>query len=221
MARSIRRARSIAVLAGKGGVTKTALARAISAKATKRGMNVAAFDLDEEQASFRRWMQRRKKAGIEPMFTVVGDVSPLTLARKLESAEHDLIVVDGAAYASKITYEVAKLVDLTVIPTSYSIDDAESAFRVAKGLLEKGIPRDRVVVVFSGVLESKIDHRETKEFFESQGINTIEGYIPLQKGYSKAQDRGNTICEVSRYPGLFTLARVVVDGIIDYALKLK
>lgn len=208
--------RSIAILAGKGGVTKSTIARAISTRCAKRGKSVAAFDLDDEQATFRRWMQRRKNAGITPLYPVVGDISPLTLGKKLKESKHDYVIIDGAAYASKITLEIARLVDLVVIPTSYTIDDIESTVRVALGLLKKGIPASRVVVVFSGVLESATDHKETLEYVRSQGINAIDGYIPLQKGYAKTQDRGFAISEV-KYPRLFTLARMVLDEILQRA----
>lgn len=213
--------RSIAILGGKGGVKKTALARAIAVRLERHHKrSVIGFDMDEEQASFRRWMARRKAGGFTPVFSVIGDLTPMSLAKSIKGSGKDFAVVDGAAYASKITFEIAKIVDLTVLPTSYTVDDMESVIRVAKQLIAKGIPSEKILLVFSGVLESSASHRDAIAFVRSQGLNVIDGYIPLAKGYIQAQDRGQAICEV-RYPGLFTLARTVIDGIIEHAEKLK
>lgn len=108
------------------------------------------------------------------------------------------------------------------IPLSYSADDAESAVRVASGLIQKGILRERIRLVFVGVIETKSDrkYKETVEYMKSHVLLHIEGYIPIMDLYAEAQDFGKSLCEVN-VPRLRTLARTVIDNIIDTAMQVK
>lgn len=210
----------IAVLAGKGGVKKSSLSRTLATRLLQRGMSVAGFDTDIDQASFARWMRRRVNNGFEPTFPVEADVKVSWLRMKLNDLNYDAAVIDGAAYASRDTLAIAELVDLTIIPTGYSVDDIEAAVRVGKALIEGGINKRHIMIAFWSVLESKSQHRERLAFIQAQGFNVTAGYVPLKPTYSTAMDFGLALTEVSA-AGLRTTARVFIDELIQRAIEVK
>lgn len=212
----------IAFLGGKGGITKTALARATGTQALKRGFTVVGFDTDGEQASFIRWNQRRKNRADKPAtFPVVSCTVATTIEKQANESAFDIGIIDGAAYASRFVVNIAQIVDLVVIPTRYSVDDLESAVRVHQQLVEAGIPAQRLALAFSGVAESVKEHAAAESTLEELGIYAIPGYIPQMTSYSTAQDDGLSLCEVPNQARLFTMARWLVNGIIDRALAVK
>lgn len=212
----------IAFLGGKGGITKTALARATATQLTKRGLNTIGFDTDGDQASFWRWMQRRKESQPAlPTFPVVTGSVATTIEKQSSDSVFDAAVIDGAAYASRFVKDIARFVDLVVLPTRFSVDDLESTVRIYTELTRAGIPNNRLAVAFSGVSESKKEHREARGLLEGMGIHVLPGYIPQMLSYSTAQDQGLSLCEVKNQPRLFTLARYMADAIIDHALQVK
>lgn len=210
----------IAVLAGKGGVTKSAIARALSVRFVERGFNTVGFDMDEVQASLYRWMSRRTKAGLSPTIPVSPQKTANTVKALMDKTDYQVGIIDGAAYASRITLDFAKFVDLVVIPTSYTLDDTGSARRLVKELLENGIPASRICIALSGVEESSVDETETRDDFAPLGVFIAGSYGPRFKSIGKAQDRGLSICEVP-FPRLAALAAKMIDSIIDRALEVK
>ncbi|MCK7435929.1 ParA family protein [Enterobacter bugandensis] len=210
----------IAVLAGKGGVKKSSLSRTLAARLVQRGLSVAGFDTDIDQASFARWMQRRINNGIEPTFPVMADVKVNWIRTKLDSLNYDAVVIDGAAYASKDTPAIAEVVDLVVIPTGYSVDDIEATLRVAKALIAEGIPNRKILIALWSVLESKPKHRDTVTFLEGHNFNVTADFVPLRPSYSAAMDFGYALTEVNA-AGLRTTARTFIDGVINHAIEVK
>ncbi|VGQ11476.1 hypothetical protein SB5439_04956 [Klebsiella variicola] len=219
----------IAILAGKGGVTKTTIARAVGVQLEKRDFDVIGFDTDGDQASFWRWNERRKKLNPQPViFPVVTGANPVTIRKQIADrvtagtgTKKQAAVIDGAAYASRFVAQVAEFADLVVLPTRYSVDDMESTYRIYQELIQAGIPAKRLAIVFSGVSESKREHREAMSTFKDAGMYVISGYVPQMSSYSMAQDSGLSICEVPNQPRLFTLARWLIDAVIDRAIEVK
>lgn len=210
----------IAVLAGKGGVHKSSLSRTLAARLVQRGLSTIGLDIDADQASFVRWMQRRINNGITPLFEVLADVKPNWIRTKLDGLNLDAAVIDGAAYASRDTVAIAEVVDLVVIPTGYSVDDVEAAIRVGKALIESGIPNRKILIAFWSVLESKAQHRDTLAFLQGHSFNVTHGYVPLKPSYSVAMGFGYALTEVNA-PGLRTTARVFIDDILQRAKEVK
>ncbi|HCI6749280.1 TPA: chromosome partitioning protein [Klebsiella variicola subsp. variicola] len=218
----------IAILGGKGGITKSTYARALGVSLAKRQYDVIGFDTDGDQASFWRWNERRKKHHPDLInFPVVTGSNPVTIRKQIAdrsaamAGKKQAAVIDGAAYASKTVIQLAEIADLVVLPTRYSVDDMESAYRIYQELTQAGIPSHRIAIAFSGVSESKREHREAASTFEDAGIYVIPGYIPQLTSYSTAQDKGLSVCEVQNQPRLFTLARWMIDATIDRALEVE
>ena len=211
----------IALLGGKGGITKSSIARATGVRLTQRGYSTAGIDMDQGQASLWSWAQRRlDNTKLQGTFPVVNIALPMRVKRELANADFQAAVIDAGAYASADTVDIAGFSDLVCIPTTTSVDDLESAIRVVQGLIAKEIPVERLAIVFSGMMDTEEEEREAREVFEEIGVYCVPGSIERMKGYRKAQDKGAALIETP-YPGLNYAARVVIDGIIDRALEVK
>lgn len=205
---------SIACASGKGGVGKSTLSRAIAVSYVKAEWEVLAADLDIGQATFQNWMRRRIGYNIEPVFDVVSLGTVTQLTKHLTSEKYDLVVVDCAAFASKSTVDIAQQCNLTVIPTSFSIDDLESTVNTANSLVRAGIPIKKLAIAFSGVSENDSDYEGAREYLAQTPYVVIDGYIPRKPALSKAQDAGRSIIECP-YAAPRQKAEHVIQGIID------
>lgn len=209
----------IAVVSGKGGVTKSTIARAIAARLQSKKKSVTGYDMDEEQLSFWRWTQRRKANNVKPAVRVEQAFVMAELRGKVAGCDTDCAVIDTGAYFSSSALQVAKFVDLVVMPTRYTVDDLESLIRVVRGLIKGGVPIEKIIVVFSGVPDSPSEEVETREYLEGQGLTVADGCIRFLKSYGQVQNKGQALTEI-KYAGLHTEARTVIDSIINRATEL-
>lgn len=210
---------SIAVASGKGGVTKSTIARALAVAYAKAEWKVMAGDLDIGQATFSNWMRRRMRAMLEPVFDVLSLGTVTQLKKHMDGEQYDLIIADCAAFASKSTIEIANLCDLTVIPTGFSLDDLESTVNTANSLIRAGVPAQKLAIVFSGVAENESDYEGARDYLSKTPYTIIDGYIPHKTSLSKAQDSGRSIIEC-QYAAPRQRAEHVIQGIIDRVEEL-
>ncbi|POZ13654.1 ATPase [Lelliottia aquatilis] len=205
---------SIAFASGKGGVTKSTLARAVAVSYAKSNWKVLAGDLDIGQGTFVNWNRRRMSAEIEPVFDVLSLGTVTQLKKHLDSEQYDLAIADCAAFASKSTIEIANLCDLTVIPTSFSLDDLESTVNTANSLVRSGVPAQKLAIAFSGVSENESDYEAARGYLAKTPYTVIDGFIPRKPALSKAQDGGRSIIECP-YAAPRQRAEHVIQGIIN------
>lgn len=210
---------AIALASGKGGVSKSTLARALGVSYAKADWSVLGADLDIGQATMANWMRRRISNGIEPVFDVQSFGSPSIVKQKIDSGAWDFVVLDCAAFASKSTIEIAHMVDLMVIPTRFSVDDLESTVNTANSLVKAGVPINKLAIAFSVVAENAQDYEDAKAYIGQTPYFVIDGYIPQKPALSKAQDLGRSIIECT-YVAPRQRADQVVQGIIDRAEEL-
>ncbi len=210
---------SIAFASGKGGVTKSTLARAVAVSYAKADWKVMVGDLDIGQATFANWMRRRMSAQLEPVFDVLSLGTVTQLKKHQDSEQYDLVVVDCAAFASKSTIEIANQCDLTVIPTSFSLDDLESTVNTANSLVRAGVPTEKLAIAFSGVSENESDYEGARAYLGKTPYIVIDGFIPRKPALSKAQDTGRSIVEC-QYAAPRQRAEYVIQGIIDRVEEL-
>ena len=210
---------SIALASGKGGVTKSTLARTLGVSYAKAEWSVFGADLDIGQATMANWMRRRISNGIEPIFDVQSLGSPALAKKKIDSEAWDIVVIDCAAFASKSTVEIANMVNLMVIPTRFSVDDLESTVKTANSLVKDGVPIAKLAIAFSGVAENAQDYEDAKAYISQTPYFVIDGYIPQKPALSKALDSGRSLIECA-YVGPRERADKVIQGIIDRLEKL-
>lgn len=206
--------KKIAFLGGKGGITKSSLARAVTVRLVEMKHSCVVVDFDEGQETFFEWAELRQSAGRPLGFDVIGGAKLADLRAVIKEGASDYCVVDAGAYNSKDIPAIAQLVDLVVVPSRFSRDDMRPAARTINGLLEMGVPAERFAVAFSGALESAADYRSAQAFFEGVPYHVLPGYIPALTSYSQAQDRGLAIIETP-YAGPSYTARQMINGMIE------
>lgn len=182
----------VALVSQKGGVGKSTLARALAREAANSGLDVKVADLDTQQGTFIDWHRQRLNNG-HPR---IGSVETYAKASEaLKSAEgFDLLVVDGAARASKATLEIASHADLTILPTCASRDDLMPAVKLANELVKGGIPRDQMAFALCRVT-TDAETNDAREFLQSAGFQVLAGALVERPTYRQAQNEGLAVTE--------------------------
>ncbi|MEM7288790.1 MAG: P-loop NTPase [Pseudomonadota bacterium] len=206
----------LGLISQKGGVGKSTLARAIACEAHQAELSVKIADFDLQQGTFTKWHQRRLQADLSE----VGSVEMYKSVRPaLEAAEgFDLLIMDGEGRASEKTLEIAKVADLVIIPCGVSNDDTEPTCELAKALVDKGIPRKKIVVTLSRV-GSDASANRAREDIEARGFTVVDGYIPEKTSYSDAQYVGKSILE-TRHQSVNDKSQTFIDTLIEIILKV-
>ncbi|ECB1886206.1 hypothetical protein EVG80_15285 [Salmonella enterica subsp. enterica serovar Mississippi] len=202
-------------LSGKGGVTKTTWARATGVKFTQDEWVVGGLDIDTAQTSFMEWQQRRLESGHKPLFHIEAG-TPLDLVRMKAEERFHLIIVDGAAYGSVDSVQVAKESDLIVVPCRFSKDDMNSAVKTMHSLVAKGVPPERFCVVFSGVPEQRTaaNYAAAHAYMSKTPYFIASGYVEQMNSITDAQNEGLAMNEV-RFRTVREKIDLVMNSIVD------
>ena len=207
----------ISVVAQKGGVGKSSIARTLAVEFTRAGWSVLLADIDNSQATANRWSEKRRNvAGIEPQIATA-IYSTASLAIKA-SANYQLTVIDGAPHATIGTADAAAASDLVIIPTGSSMDDLEPAVLLAS---ELSISLNSENIVFALYkTTSAAQARESRETLEGYGFTVLPGEIGVKTGYIEAFDKGFCATE-TKYQHLNERAGVLVQSVADRLKRAK
>lgn len=188
----------VALVSQKGGVGKSTLARALAREAANSGLAVKVADLDTQQGTFVDWHRQRLNNGFER----IGSVETYAKASEAlkASEDFDILVVDGAARASKATLEIARYSDLTILPTCASRDDLVPAIKLANELIDGGITRNNLAFALCRVT-TEAETKDAREALEGAGYRVLAGALQEKPAYRQAQNDGLAITE-TRYKSL-------------------
>lgn len=179
----------IGVASQKGGVGKSAEVRAIAATYAAAGWVVKICDLDVNQSTSHTWNCRRLQAGIEPTLRVETFGSFAQALRSVDS-ELDLVVFDGAPHATTGTVEMARAVNLLILPTGTGLDDMEPTVLLANSLVEKGVPRERIAIALCRVGDSEKELVEARAYLTATPYHLLAGALYEKTAYRRAHDAG-------------------------------
>jgi chromosome partitioning protein len=203
----------IAFASQKGGVGKSTLCRALAVEAIRAGLTTIVSDLDAAQGTVHEWAKDRAKLGLEPPITVR---LCRTAAEALDGAgDVDLLLVDGPAKADVETLALARVADLIVQPCGGGLDDLRPAIRTFNGLIDRGVPRDRLLMALVRV-GSEAEASNARDYLEVAGYACASGWLPERLTYRTLHNAGQSITE-AKIPGLRSAAEVMVQSIIDTA----
>ena len=203
----------IAFASQKGGVGKSTLCRALAVEAIRAGLKTIVSDLDAAQGTVHEWAKDRAKLGFEPPVTVR---LCRTAAEALDGAgEVDLLLVDGPAKADVETLALARVADLIVQPCGGGLDDLRPAIRTFNGLIDRGVPRDRLLMALVRV-GSEAEASNARDYLEVAGYACANGWLPERLTYRTLHNAGQSITE-AKIPGLRSAAEMLVQSIIDTA----
>ena len=202
----------IAMVAQKGGVGKSTLARIIAVEAAKGGLRAKIADLDTQQTTSVNWAARRAANGLEPPIRAEAFGAVDTA---LQDAENfDLYIFDGAPHSSVETQAACRAADMVVIPTSEGLDDLQPSVLLANNLLKAGIPAGRVAFALCITSDSAREIAGAREYLGQTPYMVLEGEIPFRAAFKTAMDQGKAITETS-FPTLRKRADAMAQGIID------
>lgn len=197
----------------KGGVGKSATARAVATEYARADWSVKIGDMDLEQLTCVKWQQLRLKNNISPVVAV----EPFgTVDQALKSAPHtDLLILDGGAKASNKTAEIAKAADLFIIPTGLTLDDLTPAVIMALNLVKKhGVAMEKIAFGFCRVTNSKPAFDAAYDYLDKTGFFILDGAIEEKQSYADAHNQGKSICEAA-HKSVKEKAGVYVQSISD------
>lgn len=182
----------IACLSQKGGVGKSTLARLIATAYAAHDTRVAIYDFNGAQETSTFWSRQRKSNGITPPV----HAEEATQANRMRSDRRfELIVADGRPDSPEITLSIAREADFVVVPTSVTMDDLVPQLRFARELVQRGVPKERIMFVVNRVTENKLLINDAKEFigdeFRIAGVT-----LPYRDAFIRCHTAGFSVGEV-------------------------
>ena len=202
----------IAMVAQKGGVGKSTLARIIAVEATKGGLQAKIADLDTQQKTSVNWAARRAENGIEPHIRAEAFKSVDTALNDAQS--FDIYIFDGAPHSSNETRQACQASDIIIIPTSEGLDDLQPSVILANNLLKEGIPADKIAFALCITSDSAREIAGAREYLSQTPYKLLAGDIPFRTAFKTAMDKGKAITETS-FPTLRKKADAMAQHIID------
>lgn len=183
----------IGVVSQKGGVGKSTLCRLIAREYAAADWNVKIADMDIKQSTSFNWNARRMEHGILPDIAVE-QFGRMSQALRIQDS-YDLLVFDGAPHSTAMTLEIAKDVDLVILPTGTPVDDLEPTLRLAHELKQNGIPREKMAVALCRVGESDRELEDAREYIKLTGYYLLPVEIQERTAYKQASDEGKALSE--------------------------
>lgn len=202
----------ISLISQKGGVGKSALSRLIAVEYAKAGWSVKIGDLDTGQGSTAKWKARRDQHGIEPEIPVE---KYATVERAIKDAEHyDLMVLDGPAFAERRGLSMARVSELIIMPTGYSLDDMEPQIETAYELEDNGVDSDHIVFVFCRTEGSVSEDAAARAYLKKARVNILDPVFLERPSIRQAHNMGKAASEVS-FPSIKSKILPLAQAIAD------
>ncbi|MEO1555863.1 MAG: AAA family ATPase [Pseudomonadota bacterium] len=210
----------VAFCSQKGGVGKSTLARALAAYLAGDGFSVRIADLDAQQTTSAKWMQRRKESDYnDPAVEVVPYPDVASAIEEIDGL--DVLIVDGYARSSEGTLLIAQEADLVVQPSNGYQDDCEPAVLVFYDLYNAGIDPSRMVIAMTR-LTTPAEEKEGRAYFASAEIpiKVLDGGLYQKRGYGIAQDEGRTVLETG-YDKLNESAKELMAALVAEIVAVR
>ncbi|MCP4143373.1 MAG: ParA family protein [Chloroflexi bacterium] len=184
----------ISLISQKGGVGKSALSRLIAVEFAKGGWSVKIGDLDKLQGSTTKWKTRRDQNSIEPEIAVE---KYATVERAIrDSANFDLMVLDGPAFAESGGKTMAKASDLVIMPSGYALDDLDPQIETAYDLEQAGIDPEKILFIFCRAEGSKSEDKAARDYLRRARMSVLKPVFPERASIRQAHNEGRAASEV-------------------------
>lgn len=207
----------IGMVSQKGGAGKSTLARLFARELAKDGFSVKIADLDTQQTTCTEWAADRAEANIEPEIQVqpFGNIK----TAQAEAGRFDAYILDGRPHSSQQTLEIARMADLTVIPTGQTKDDLRPAVKLAHSLADSGIAPGQIAFALVKTTNSEAELRAARAYLEQTEYTTLDGFLPVSTAYGIAHDGGKVVTETP-HRSLNEKAERLAQSIINHLAAL-
>jgi chromosome partitioning protein len=177
----------VLMLGMKGRTGKSTVAIHLAVAAAQAGHRVTLVDTDS-QATVMEWTRQRKAS--EPH---IATASAYEAGRRIGSEhERDLVLIDTPLRAESDITQLARKVDLIVIPLHCTMPDLQAstiAFRMARAA---GKP---FVVVFNAVNPRGLEVAEVQERLTAQGYMVAPAMLAHRTAFARALSSGLAVTE--------------------------
>ena len=208
----------IGMVSQKGGVGKSTLSRMMAREFVAGGLSTKIADLDTQQQTCTHWAGRRAENSITPELQVQSFASVKTALE--DAPRFDAIILDGKPNASEQTTEIAKAVDLIVIPTGQTVDDLHPGVMLAHALCKKGITPNKLAFAMFKTTGSERENLAARQYLTEAGYMVLEGEVTMSTAYGTASDTGKAITETS-FRSLNERASKLAQSVIDMMVELQ
>ena len=179
-----------AVIAQKGGQSKTTLPTGFAVGAAREGASVVILDADDRQGSALYWSERRDDDVLVKDSNVVG--LPLHVSRGRSSGKIDLIIIDTPANSKDIAMLAAEQADFVIIPVAPRGLDVHSVLQIVKQVQQAGTP---FAVILTQVPHQGGEGQEAHAGFAAKSVTLFDSRLHFRKDYYRATPLGRTAAE--------------------------
>lgn len=190
---------SIAIIATKGGVGKTTIARELAATAAKAGEDVVLFDIDPQGGAVR-WSERRKAENPVTLPATVSRLQEAATAAKANGA--DLIIYDTAGKNEAASTAAAKLADLVLVPSGWQSDETDT-LPTARQIVDAAVTNERPTPPPAFVLFNRLPPTGSRIAEELKaiipdfcGLPACPVHLSQLTIYGEAPGEGKASCEI-------------------------
>jgi chromosome partitioning protein len=181
-----------AIIAQKGGQSKTTLATGFAVEAAREGAAVVILDADDRQGSALYWSERRVLDDVTVKDSSVAGL-PLHVTRGRASGKLDLIIIDTPANSKDIAMLSAEQADFVIIPVAPRGLDVHSVLQTVKQVQQAGTP---FAVILTQVPHQGGEGEEARAGFAAKGIALFDTRLHFRKDYYRATPIGQTAAEL-------------------------
>ena len=181
-----------AIIAQKGGQSKTTLATGFAVEAAREGASVVILDADDRQGSALYWADRRDTEDVTVKDSSIAGL-PLHVRRGRDSGKLDLIVIDTPANSKDIAMLAAEQADFVIIPVVPRGLDIHSVLQTVKQVQQAGTP---FAVILTQVPHQGGEGDEAAAGFAAKDIATFGTRLHFRKDYYRATPVGKTAIEL-------------------------
>ncbi|ALR23253.1 ParA family protein [Sphingobium yanoikuyae] len=181
-----------AIIAQKGGQSKTTIATAFAVEAAREGAAVVILDADDRQGSALYWSERRDSDDVMVKDSSVAGL-PLHVSRGRDSGKVDLIIIDTPANSKDIAMLAAEQADFVVIPVAPRGLDVHSVLQTVKQVQQAGTP---FAVILTQVPHQGGEGDEARAGFAAKGVAVFDSVLHFRKDFYKATPIGKTAIEL-------------------------
>ncbi len=187
-------AQTIGIVSQKGGVGKSTLSRLLAVEYARNEFSVKVADMDLSQGTVSEWNRVRMSKDYAPLVSVE-QFNSVAEAMK-QGKNYDLIVLDGAPHATRMTLDIALQSDFVLLPTGVTLDDLRPTIRLAHELVNKGVAANKIGIVLSRVGTSANEISGAKRYITEGGYFFV-GTIPEKTSIGQAHDIGRAANETA------------------------
>jgi chromosome partitioning protein len=185
---------TISFVSQKGGVGKSALARALAVVLRQAGMNVLVADLDAQQSTVLHWAKLRESHGIKPAIAVRAFKTADDAIIAGDAA--DVLIIDAPARTSVGTLELAQQSDLVVQPSGCGLDDLRPSVLLFHELVAAGVGRDRLVIALCRTA-GEPEEGAARRYLQKAKYEVLTPTLPERLTYREFLSRGQALTETN------------------------